>query len=276
MPVSDRERFLYDLQGYLVVRDVLSADEVQRLRDGIARHADTARDDGKAARSDALDGPEPRRILAGMLSWERPWSEPFRDLLVHPGVAPYLNEFVGVGWRLDQEPFAILTKTGAEGAALHGSTGMDMSNGFFYDYRNGRIQSGMIVVEFVLTDHDEGDGGFACIPGSHKSNVPCPPDIVNWESDREVVVQPVVRAGDIVIFNEATLHGTLPWRRADERQVLLYRYSPKYLTAGGGLADYVLPAWANELSDVQRSILRQPTIVDPRVITDDGRLAETT
>ncbi len=274
MTVTQRERFLYDLQGFLVVRDVLTDDEVARLREGIAHHAQDAREDRRVVYSSALDGTEPRRILAGMLGWEQPWSQPFRDLLVHPRIAPYLNAFIGVGWRLDQHPFAILTNKGAEGAVMHGSTGVDVSDGFFYHYNQGRMHSGMIVVEFVLTDHDEGDGGFACIPGSHKANVPCPPEILNWDEDKEVVVQPTVKAGDVVIFNEATLHGTLPWQRDEERQVLLYRYSPKYLTAGGSIAEYVLPAWTQELTDEQRSILRPPTMVNPPVIDDHGVLTQ--
>lgn len=270
MTVTQRERFLYDLQGFLVVRGVLTPDEVEQLRAGIAQHREQAAEDRRVVFSPGLDGVHPRRVLGGMLQWEQPWCQGFRDLLVHPGVVPYLNEFIGRGWRLDQPPFAILTKKGAEGAVLHGTQRVDMRQGFFYDFNHGQIHSGMIVVEFVLTDHDEGDGGFCAIPGSHKADVPCPDDILNWDEDKEVVVQPVVRAGDVVIFNEATLHGTLPWRRDEERQVLLYRYSPKYLTAGGGLAEYVLPPWTAALTDEQRSILRPPYITDVPELDDSG------
>jgi hypothetical protein len=42
-----------------------------------------------------------RTDLNGMLSWEKPWCDPFRKLLVHPKVKPYLEEICGKGYRMD-------------------------------------------------------------------------------------------------------------------------------------------------------------------------------
>ena len=39
---------------------------------------------------------------------------------------------------------------------------------------NARIRTGMIVVAFALQENAEEDGGFACIPGSHKSDFAVP------------------------------------------------------------------------------------------------------
>ena len=39
-----------------------------------------------------------------MLAWEKPWCEPFRNLLVHPNVKPYLEEALGKKYRLDHGP----------------------------------------------------------------------------------------------------------------------------------------------------------------------------
>ena len=272
MSISPRERFRWDLEGYLLVPDVLSQDELDRLNAGIDRHVETARDDGKVVYSDSLDGTRPRQILAGMLQWEHPWCDPFRDLLVDARMVPYLNEILGPGWRLDQHPFVIVTDQGAEGAVMHGTTRVDISNGFFHDYSEGHMRAGMIVVEYVLTDQRTGDGGFACIPGSHKANVRCPAEIVNWDTDQDLVFQPDAKAGDVIIFNEATLHGTLPWRAPHQRRALLQRYSPKYMSAGGGLASYVLPDWVEELSPEARWIMRPPTIVVDGMLSDEGVL----
>ena len=35
-----------------------------------------------------------------------------------------------------------------------------------------------------------------------------------------------VNAGDVVIFTEATTHGTLPWKGAEQRRNIIYRFSP--------------------------------------------------
>ena len=105
---------------------------------------------------------------------------------------------------------------------------------YAFDAANGVMRCGMIVCQFQLTDVNEGDGGFACIPGSHKANFPCPEVIRTWDEHQEVVYNVPCKAGDMVIFNEATLHGTLPWTAKHERRSLLYRYSPKYLHFAGG------------------------------------------
>jgi hypothetical protein len=228
-----------------------------------------ARDDTRVG-TGALDGERQRQILAGMLFWDTPWRDPFRALLADKRMAPYLNEILGPGWRLDQEPFLIVTDKGAEGAIMHGTGRFDTGHGFFYECINGRMRAGMIVVEFVLTDHGPGDGGFACIPGSHKSDVQPPPGVLNGELEEDLIVQPVAYAGDVIIFNEATLHGTTPWSAEHQRRALLYRYSPKYLTAGGGVLAHTVPEWVGELDEAGQSIIRPPSMFANPRITDDG------
>ena len=275
MGMTDRERFRYDLQGFLVIPGFLTAEEVARLNEAIDANFDKAVAHHKGSFSSALEGAEPRYLLAGMLEWEKPWCDPFRDLLVHPKLPPYMNEMIGTGWRLDQQPFAFLADKGAEGLQFHGPGRVQIGEGFFYDHSGDRMRSGMLVVEYILSDHNEGDGGFAVFPGSHKLNVRCPQDILDWESDRDLPHQPVAKAGDVVIFNEACIHGTLPWTASHQRRALLYRYSPKYMTLGGGLATYTLPAWTDELTPIQRSIFSPPTILNTSYIDDAGVLQST-
>ena len=88
--MNDDERYLFDLNGYLIVEGVLSADEVARCNAAIDHHSDqlSAIERSLAGASEALAGTSRRRDLGGMLQWEQPWCEPFRRLLAHPGVAP--------------------------------------------------------------------------------------------------------------------------------------------------------------------------------------------
>lgn len=274
MGVTDRERFLYDLQGFLVVPGVLSADEVARCNEAIDANLHFVVDHHKGTRSPALEGSAPRRLMTKLLEWEKPFCDPFRELLVKKSIVPYLNAFLGVGWRLDQLPFGFLADKGAEGLHFHGAGRFHPGDGFFYDYTAGRILSGMVVVEYALTDQGPGDGGFGCIPGTHKSNFLPPQDILDWETDKELVHQPVLRAGDVLIFNEATIHGTFPWTADHQRRLVLYRYSPKYVTVGGGLAEYRLPAWTDELTPLQRAIFAAPGITAAPHIDDDSNLIE--
>ena len=63
-------------------------------------------------------GTSRRLDLGGMLAWEQPWSEPWRELLIHAKVKPYLDEILGTGYRLDHGPGLIAMDKGCEGGML--------------------------------------------------------------------------------------------------------------------------------------------------------------
>jgi ectoine hydroxylase-related dioxygenase (phytanoyl-CoA dioxygenase family) len=128
----------------------------------------------------------------------------------------------------------------------------------------------MFLFQFQLADVNEGDGGLCVIPGSHKANFPSSVKLREWEEDRNLVYNVPCKAGDLVIFNEATMHGTLPWVADHERRALLVRYSPKYLHFAGGFYDPTFPEWVNELTEAQRSVLEPPYIYNRPLIEDDG------
>jgi ectoine hydroxylase-related dioxygenase (phytanoyl-CoA dioxygenase family) len=270
--MSEREKYLFDVQGFLVVRNVLTPDEVARLNAAVDANRDRRGEDGNSGtgNSATLRTGTKRGIFTGMLTWERPWCNPFRELLAHPKAIPYLNTMLGRGWRMDHAPFLLCGGAGAEGLLLHGP-GHNFDGSQYYVYKNGVMRCGMVVFQYQLADVNPGDGGFCCIPGSHKANYPCPRSIVEWESDQEAVVNPACKAGDLLIFNEATTHGTLPWKGKNERRSLLYRYSPKYLHFAGGVYETRFPEWVNELTEAQRAVLEPPYIYRHPIIEDDGR-----
>lgn len=268
--MDEREKFLFDLQGFLVVRGMLTAAEVKALNEAFDANLDKRRDDPNHAPDGATYGPKRRGIFTGMLTWQKPWCQPFRDLLAHPKVIPYLNAMFGRGWKMDHSPFMLTGGRDTEGLRIHGSTSVRFDGSQYYTYANGQMRCGMIVCQYQLADVNEGDGGLCVVPGSHKANYPCPEAIKLWQEDREVVYNVPCKAGDMVIFNEATLHGTLPWTAAHERRSLLYRYSPKYLHFAGGVYQTSQPEWVAELTEAQQAVLEPPYIYDRPLIEDDG------
>ena len=97
--MSQREKFLYDLNGFLVVEDALSSDEVAALNAafdanwsqlGYARGFGYDWEHGEPA--DANE-------FRGMCEWPHPHCEPFRDLLVPKRLIGHLNTMFGRGWR---------------------------------------------------------------------------------------------------------------------------------------------------------------------------------
>ena len=86
--VSEEEKYYFDLRGYLVVRNALTAEEVSECNAAIDHFADqiSAYPGSLARDSSALQGTTSRQQLSGMLGWPPPYREPFRRLLGHPTV----------------------------------------------------------------------------------------------------------------------------------------------------------------------------------------------
>ncbi|MEC8932582.1 MAG: phytanoyl-CoA dioxygenase family protein [Candidatus Latescibacterota bacterium] len=258
--MNDDERYLFDLNGFLVLRGVLSAEEVATMNAAIDHHnADLNERDGSlVGESKALAGTSYRKDLGGMLGWERPWCEPFRHLLIHPVVKPYLEAILSKGYRLDHGPGLIAMDKGCEGGTLHGGgyERSDMSEVYFY--KAGRIHTGLTVVEYLLADENPGDGGVAVLPGSHKANLPCPRSMILWEQYQEHVVEVNGKAGDVVIFTETLTHGTLPWTADHERRALLYKFSPGCMAYSPGAHDIGYSGYIGDMTDEERAVMEAP------------------
>jgi ectoine hydroxylase-related dioxygenase (phytanoyl-CoA dioxygenase family) len=236
--MTDQERYLFDLRGFLVVENLLTEAELAACNEALDRHRQLIRprpaEQSLSGSAAALKGDQGRlEITRNLLTLEKPWCEPFRRLLVHPSILPYLSELIGTGFRLDHGPVLIGGESGTEGHVLHGG-GEPYDPSQYYFHKNGRMFNGLTVVSWQLTDVNEGDGGFCCIPGSHKSNYPCPPEIKRYEAWRDCVHQVAAPAGSAILFTEALTHGTLPWKGAGPRRSILFKYSPGFQAWGGG------------------------------------------
>ncbi len=258
--MDEYEKYTFDLNGYLVVENILTPEEIAACNGAINQNADRIRERSEeqslSGGSGALKGKQGRGDLGGMLTWPQPWCRPFRDLLAHPRIVPYLLELLRDGFRLDHL-YGIIMRGGTEGHTLHGAgTTDDLTH--FYQFHNGRMRCGLTVVAWALTDCGPGDGGFACIPGSHKSNYPAPRDVVRLEKDIGVVKQVQAGAGSAVIFTEALTHGTLPWKAGHERRSILYKYAPGPLTYSRTYLPQGVEDVLDEFTPEQRAMLEPP------------------
>ena len=147
------------------------------------------------------------------------WDPVCQKLIDHPGITPYLREFLGPTFRLAHDYCIFMKRGDDDKSILHG--GPETANGCqFYKHHNGTIRNGLSVLTFFFADAGPGDGGFACVPGSHKSNFlsDFPHDVRTFKRSEPYVVQPVVKAGDALFFTEALVHGTLPWSADHENK----------------------------------------------------------
>ena len=260
--MNENEKYLFDLTGYLVLRNVLTTKEVAALNQAIDHHADQLQtmEASTAANSKTLAGTSHRKDMSTMLSWQRPWCEPFRKLLVQPRVKPYLEVILGKGFRLDHGPGLIAMDTGCEGCTMHGGgvERTDLSEAYFF--KNGRFFTGLTVVEYLLADEGPGDGGVAVIPGSHKANLACPRGINMWEEDQEHVLELNGKAGDAVIFTETLTHGTLPWTAQHQHRALLYKFNAGTQAYGSGDYQISYPDYVLDMDEDERQIMEAPHI----------------
>jgi ectoine hydroxylase-related dioxygenase (phytanoyl-CoA dioxygenase family) len=257
--MNDDQRYLFDLMGYLVVDDILSSEELAELN----RLVDQRDPWGAQEREQRGGLLGEGNLHVGPL---HAWEPPFRHLISHPKLLPYLVELIGPKFRFDHG-YAIFMKRGGVKHPLHGgSTPYDP--GQYYHFRNGKLYNGLIVVSFALGDVNPGDGGFAAIPGSHKSNLPCPARIKQFEQPGPWLQQVPQKAGSIVIFTEAMTHGTWPWLADHERRSLLYKFAPGHMAWSGNYpapTDVTDADWSEEERRIleRPSIGRRPAVVQP-------------
>jgi len=280
--MSEHDKFLFDTNGFVIVRNVYSAEEVARFHAAVDAHAGAVHERRGHLRLTAAtsplagDGTTGRKDLAGFLGWAPPHREPFRTVLAHPRLVPYLHDLVGPGYRLDHNPLLIMQDPGAEGFEFHGGSTLDngeWNHPLGYQFNHGKMRCNLLAFAVHLTDVAPGDGGFCIIRGSHKSNFKCPPSIRRYEDATEHAYAPAVNAGDVVVFTEATTHGTLPWRGAAQRRNIIYRFSPATNAYGRGYTEGGWPAsYLEGMSEAQRAVMEMP--YHPRlnrvVVASDG------
>ena len=257
--MTDEERYLFDLNGYLVIPNAVAPAAVARMN----AYMDTQLH---------LDAAGKGSIRGGNLLT---WGPDFLALLDNPVVLPYLKELLGDTLRLDHD-YAILMEAGGPGLVLHGG-GTPYDPAQYYHCYNGRMYNGLTVVSYALTDIGPGQGGLAVVPGSHKANFRCPDSLRHIEADsapNDLVRQVPMKAGDCAVFTEALTHGTFPWTGAHQRRSLFFKFSPGhlswanryYLNAESRLDD--ANALDAELTDAQRALLAPPGVYQRRPVPE--------
>jgi len=239
--MDDKEAYLFDLQGYLVVENALDERQVAQL-DAVL--------EGRIAEDAAQEDSTHR--FGGLLEW----GKTYRDLIDNPTMVPYLEAVLGDQFRLDHVYLDVI-RLGLSpiGANLHGG-GAPFKPSQYYHYHNGRMYNGLTVVAYNLRDVGPEDGGFGCVPGSHKSNLSFPAQWRNMDEGLPSCVRRVTgKAGTAIVFTEALTHGALPWKGDGERRTIFYKYSPHPISWAAG---YFNADDYDELSERQRDILEAP------------------
>jgi hypothetical protein len=235
--ITDQDLYLFDLRGFLVIREALGAAEVRELNQLLDRNLQTA--PGQSLGS---------HVFHDYLTW----GEALRNLLDHRSVMPLLRQITDDQVRLDRY-YGLHMAPGTTGVPLHGGAKDVESQSEYYSFADGRMRTGITTVSWALTDMLGEHGGFACIPGSHKSCLSRPSSL----SEDECLVRVQLRAGDVLIFTGAIAHRGTLWTGPHTRRSLLFKYAPRHIAWGR----FYL-SWPSEMLDLltpeQRKLFNPP------------------
>jgi|TARA_B100000809_G_scaffold248723_1_gene279122 hypothetical protein len=230
--MTEAEIYEFDLNGYILYRELISPTDVASMNAILD-------DKITASTSDHFGFAECDPI--------------FLQLMAHPRTLNIMRTIIGDWLRLDHAYAIQLQAESDVRDNLHGGLRADQGE-HQYQWAYGKMWNGLIVVMYALEDVNPGDGGFICVPGSHKAAI----NTYKPEVDSHLVVNPTLQAGDMLIFTEALVHGTRQWKSSNRRRSLLYKYSPGYST--WGRPEGLEPLREKATTDLQRDLLRPPYV----------------
>lgn len=214
----DKQQF--DDNGYVVVSNLFSEDEVTLYRDHYMnmRHNGTYPGDFSGIDTNSDD---PLKKYPRLIHMHR-WDDLSRDWMLDDRIASVFRELLG------KTPLAVQTMlyfkpAGARGQALH-------QDQFYL-----RVQPGTCIAAWMaLDDCDEENGCLQVVPKTHKLPLLCPVEADTSESFTDVTVplsdemipEPVImKAGDVLFFNGQLIHGSFPNRSMNRfRRALIGHY----------------------------------------------------
>lgn len=196
---------IYDRDGYLVLPQLFSSDEVTQYREHYMRLRQQGSYPADFAGVD-LASKDPLKRFPRMCHMHR-WDELSLKWLLDPRLRTVLTVLLG------QEPFAVQTMlyfkpAGARGQALH-------QDQYYLKVRPGTCMAAWL----ALDPCDESNGCMRVVPGSHEWPVLCPQPADTRVSFTDVetplpegteIRAVLMEPGDLLFFNGSLVHGSYP------------------------------------------------------------------
>ena len=220
--VTDEEKFLFDIQGFLILRGAIDRKIVDQLDQAVVENEAMDHDESWA---DGLPVVTAQHFIKDTNTEHQvrlnglPRLDPvFDQLIAHPAILPYLKEFMGEPQLVNT--WSISKYEGRKASGWH--HGLPTEE---YTVRAGEIRSPMVNVVTMLTPNHSGDGCFAVIPGSHKKNFDL--DRERWGNagmDTLGALEVTGEPGDVMIFTEALTHTGTTKTSSRRRTTLQYNH----------------------------------------------------
>lgn len=280
--LDHKEFFFWDLNGYLVVRNVMTEEHLKLANEAIDKFSDRIQVGGDLSGGSKTQSGTGRPTLGGLVNLPEPYCRPFREMIAHPAVTSRLFWMCGSGFR---------TKGGTLFAQVKGSAGQSLHDGNepftpwrSYFFKNGRSYGADITVTWHLHGAPAGGGGFACVPGSHKTQYRMPQGVRTCDNELDRVVQPHIEPGDVLLFQDGgCTHGSKAWKNDFMRRAVLIKYFPYYSVWSDAVEDPE-ERWGSDIlegmSEQQLSLMRGPSRdggnrTIPRLVVENGKVEAT-
>lgn len=229
---AEQQKALFEEQGYLVVENILSDEELNACREEIERLHQTAADleekgdpaSGQFQREPYADGAKRKDGLPVLRKIEntRTFSDVYRDLAAHPRLMAAVHSLIGPDLLLFRSTLMLKP-------AFHGS-----SHGLHQDSAYWPMEPPTLVtVSIALTDATPENGCFKVIPGSQKWGMHEWGGIARQQdadlTDRQDVdtsgqIDVPLKAGSALCFHSLLVHGSGPNKSPHPRHTALYAY----------------------------------------------------
>ncbi len=259
---SDLDRYLFDLQGHLILRQAVDPDLLTRLNAAYDGFPDLPWGGwwGNSQRGDYTDetGFELHNCVEA--------DPAFEELIDHLSWVHHAHHFAGEagtyvdGLFLDE---CIASQRGPGGHHPVHSGGHQAALRNIFRFEHGVFRCGQVNILLALRDIGPGDGPTMVVPGSHKSNLPHPLAGDYAKGDRmdhlPGAVPVHLAAGDALLFVDALMHGAASRTNPGHRRLVILRYGPGWGATRFGY--HYSPELLARLTPARRAIL-QP--VEPR------------
>ena len=242
--LTQKEKWFFDLTGYLVLPQVISPETVQKmLKIGNAWH-DSPEDELPAplqSYRDAGTREHTPRAIDNIVYGDAI----FQELVLNPHIMRVVLELTNYRPQLLAATYTRNFQNEDDIPLHNGHEGGLRNPANDYQAVGDKVFATFLNAAVSLVDVPRG-AGFVCVPGSHKSNFACPDDVTIY-SDPPVIHNVNARAGDCVIFTETLRHGGRAWPLDEPRRTVFMRYSTSYASWSPGVAP--IPAHRHLLCD---------------------------
>ncbi|MEE2872527.1 MAG: phytanoyl-CoA dioxygenase family protein [Candidatus Latescibacterota bacterium] len=247
--LTAEQKYEFDLQGYIVLKEHYDAAAVETLHAGIDElqaipiDYETYTKIGVASYylAAAMQDPEhpfwrgdhrldrrlnPKTGGVGRVDHALCGTDKF-DLIVRDSVLKAIHTTFAGGPVFVSASYYIEKIGPCPGGGLHnGGYPLDRDIYYAYDHTNQRFACSSTKSVVILSDMTQVENGpFAAIPGSHKANFSCPHDMS--DASKNPMAVPVLAApGDVVIFSEGMTHNAYPVSNDSIRRSIFFNYMP--------------------------------------------------